>query len=122
MAKPKGKVRKGKLSKVKPKAKGKLVNLTAKKQYIVYRDKETGRLVSAKNLDGTRKVKYEIWRVSKTAEKKRKRLFVEDHYTLRKKAITKKKLMLIARKYYKRHKHIKVFMENGNVMALTGSP
>jgi hypothetical protein len=121
----KRKVTKGKvtpkLHKIKPKKKKvEFINLSPKRQFVVYRDKK-GRVIPEKKVLGIRRlITIEIWRYSE-ATKRKKRIFTTKKFRVRKRLITKRVLLRMCTLRYKWAKR-KVKMINGEVYAYTGSP
>ena len=101
-----------------------LENLTGKQQKVVYRDKK-GRITSEKEaLKGKKLTTWEIWRYSENTRKWKHINFGnkwKPQFRKRKRAISKKQLMLAAIKRYGAHK-LEVKMINGEVYAYTASP
>ena len=101
----------------------KLKNATGKRQIVRYRDRK-GRLVSPKDvIKGRKQVTWEIWRYSEGAGNCVKIPFGrkwQPSFRKRKRLVSKKELLLAAKKRYGRHK-IEVKMIDGEVYAYTRS-
>ena len=118
-----GKKVKRKTGSLEDKSYSELMNLTAKKIYIVYRDRK-GRVVKPEKLNGRIYIRQEIWRYSEGTGKA-KRLDFGRKWELKERKLkrpkTKNEIMKLAEKRFSRHK-IEVREIKGEVYAFTASP
>jgi len=117
-------IKKGNRQRLHPKTKEtKLINLTAKKQELRYRDRK-GRLVAPEKINGRKYLTWEIWRYS-NATRRWKKLEFGKKWEIKerklKRAKTPREIERLCLKRYQNHK-IKVRKIKGDVFAYTASP